>query len=427
MGLLRAPHPPDGTIQPVPDSTDSPPRRGPDTAEAGTRWDLVALAVGAGILAGLQVGKVPPSLPILRAELGLDLVTAGLVASTFNAMGALLGITFGLVADRFGARLTLLSSAALLGLGSLWGGLAPGAGALLASRLLEGFGFIGLTVAAPKMIVAVARRRDLGLAVGIWANYMPAGMAASMLAAPLLLAQVGWRGLWFANAVVIALYILALAWGTRPARWSAPASGRARFDRAAWGAAFARPGLWLYGACFGLYTIQWFAITAWLPTFLIETEGHSVAAAATIAAIVVAANMLGNFAAAWLMHRGVRRWLLVAIAFIGIAVAAFGVFSNLTGTASKIPFAFAFSILGGLLPASVLAGTAAHAPSPGQVAMASGFAVQGANLGGVIGPPLMAVLVGALGGWSETWWLMVVAGGVGLVLVARLRVVERRG
>ncbi len=425
MGLLHALRPPDRTPRHVPHSPD--PRRSAAAAEAGTRWDIVALALGAGILAGLQVGKVPPSLPILMADLGIDLVTAGWVASTFNAMGALLGVALGLVADRMGARLTLLSSVALLGLGSLWGGLAPGAGGLLASRVVEGLAFIGLTVAAPKIIAAVTRPADFGLALGIWGAYMPAGMAAAMLAAPALLATVGWRGLWLANAAVIAVFLLALAWGTRRARWTAPSDTSARFDRAAWRATLTRPGLWLYGACFALYTIPWFAITAWLPTFLIETQGHTMAAAASITAVIVAANVLGNLLAAWLMHRGARRWLLVGIAFVAIAVTTIGVLSDLTGAGAKIPFAFAFSILGGLLPASVLAGTAALAPTPGQVAMASGFAVQGSNLGGVIGPPLMAALVVAFGGWSQTWWLMVAAGGVGLVLVARLRVIERRG
>ena len=409
-------------------STASPPRQGRDAAEAGTRWDIVALALGAGILAGLQVGKVPPSLPILRADLGLDLVTAGWVASTFNAMGALLGVALGLVADRLGARLTLLSSVALLGLGSLWGGLAPGAGGLLASRVVEGLAFIGLTVSAPKIIATVTRPTDFGLAFGIWGAYMPAGMAASMLAAPALLDAVGWRGLWLANGVVIAIFLLALVPGTRPSRLPPHTARRGGgFDWPGARAVLQQPGPWLYGAAFALYTLQWFAITAWLPTFLIEAQGPSIATAAFLSAFVVAANVVGNLSAAWLMHRGVARWLLMGIAYLVIAVAAAGLFSDLTGATAKIPLALVFSVFGGLLPASVLAGTAALAPTPGQVAMASGFAVQGSNLGGVFGPPLMAALVAAYGGWGETWWLMVAAGGVGLVLVTGLRAVERRG
>ena len=47
-----------------------------------TAWPVLALTVGAGVAAAFQVGKVPVALPLLRAELGLDLVTAAWVLST---------------------------------------------------------------------------------------------------------------------------------------------------------------------------------------------------------------------------------------------------------------------------------------------------------------------------------------------------------
>ena len=51
---------------------------------ARTRWDIVTLALAAGYVVGMQVGKVPPVLPILEAELGLSRVIAGLIASSFS-------------------------------------------------------------------------------------------------------------------------------------------------------------------------------------------------------------------------------------------------------------------------------------------------------------------------------------------------------
>ena len=50
---------------------------------AQTRWDIVALAVFAGVVAALQVGKVPPALPEIRADLDLSLVTGDF----FTTMG----------------------------------------------------------------------------------------------------------------------------------------------------------------------------------------------------------------------------------------------------------------------------------------------------------------------------------------------------
>ena len=34
-----------------------------------TRWDMVSLALAAGYIVGLQVGKVPPALPLLHCLL----------------------------------------------------------------------------------------------------------------------------------------------------------------------------------------------------------------------------------------------------------------------------------------------------------------------------------------------------------------------
>ena len=115
-----------------------------------------------------------------------------------------------------------------------------------------------------------------------------------------------------------------------------------------------RAALWLFGLCFAFYTLQWFAITAWLPTFLIETQGRSAAGAATWGAMVVAANALGNFAAAWLMHRRVPRWLLIGIAFCAMGGSSAGIFLAGTPGELKIVLAFVFSAVGGLLPAAAI-------------------------------------------------------------------------
>ena len=67
-----------------------------------TRWDIVGLALAAGYVVGFQVGKVPSALPMLEDELGLSRVAAGLVASSFYGVGAVLGVLGGLLADRLG-------------------------------------------------------------------------------------------------------------------------------------------------------------------------------------------------------------------------------------------------------------------------------------------------------------------------------------
>ncbi|MBM3355774.1 MAG: MFS transporter, partial [Betaproteobacteria bacterium] len=96
-----------------------------------------------GIACGAFVGKVPPALPQMRAELGLTLVESGFIATMINALGAVVGMLMGLLGDRFGHKRLGLAGLATLSMGGLLGAAAQGYPTLLLSRFLEGAGFIG--------------------------------------------------------------------------------------------------------------------------------------------------------------------------------------------------------------------------------------------------------------------------------------------
>ena len=141
---------------------------------------------------------------------------------------------------------------------------------------------------------------------------------------------------------------------------------------------------------------------------------------------MVAANILGCLAGAWLLHRNVARWKLLAITFLVMTPCAVGAFSAVLSPALTIALAAIFSAVGGLLPAAVLAGTAAHAPTRDHVATVNGFVVQGSHVGVVVGPPVFAVFVASFGGWEQGWMLMTALGIAGLGVTAAIRAVERK-
>ena len=386
-----------------------------------TRWDIVALALMAGYVVGLQVGKVPPTLPMLQAELALPRVISGLIASSFYGIGAVFGVAGGLLIDRMGARRMILAGGTVMALASLAGGLAGSGTLLLATRVVEGFGFVTLTVAAPKLIVAATDTDKRRFALGAWGTYMPIGMALSLVIDTALLDSIGWRGIWFLNAWLIVLFLLTFAWGTAPRRWCVPAVTGAAANGAGVHATLSRPGPWLFGACFVLFSIQWLALMTWLPTFLTETQTRSLAGAALFTALIVFVTALGAVAGAALMHRGAARWLLIGTAYVVMGVRAAALFAPFTPDIAKIPLALCFALVGGLLPAACLEGGAAHAPSQEQVATASGFVAQGAALGSVLGPPLLAAVAEAFGDWESVWWTMLVCPGIGLAAVVAVR------
>ena len=383
-----------------------------------TRWDIVAIAFAAGYMVGMQVGKVPPALPMLEAELGLSRVVAGLIASSFYGIGAILGVAGGLLVDRFGIRRMVVVGGTAMALASVAGGFAQSGPPLLVARIVEGFGFVTLTVVGPKMLVSAADAGVRRFLLGVWGTYMPVGIALSLVIATASLEPIGWRGLWFVNAGLILLFVLVFLRGAAPGRWRPPAVSGGGFDGAGARAILARPGPWLFGASFAIFAVEWQALMAWLPTFLIETQGRSLDAAALFTALFVLVTAVVSVACARLLQRGAARWPMLAITFAGMGVCAAALFAPFTPDDAKIALALCFALTSGPLPAVCFEGGVAHAPSPAQVAMAGGFVAQGAALGAVLGPPLLAAVTEALGGWEAAWWTMLVWSSLGLAVAA---------
>lgn len=393
---------------------------------ARTDWIVVGAGVIAGMIAAAHVGKAPPALPALRADLGLGLVAAGWVVSVIAGTGMVIGMVAGTIADRLGHLRMILAGFGLLATGGVTGAYAADGSLLLASRFVEGIGFISVAVATPGLIVAATAPGDLRLALGAWGTYMPAGAALMMVLSPAILDAEGWRGLWLAVAAAALAWtavIAALGRRVRPHRRAGDAgtslAANVRLT-------VSRPGPWLLAAAFGLYTVQWVSLMVWLPSFLVEQRGATTAVAAALSALVVAANVPGNLAGGWLLHRGAPRWLLLAVAVTAMGACEIGIFSDLFPDAVRYGLCIVFSGFGGLLPASVLAAAPVVAPSPDQLATTNGLFMQGSNTGQMVGPPLVAAVVAATGSWQGGLWVLVSAAAAGIAVAMAFRRIETR-
>jgi predicted MFS family arabinose efflux permease len=362
---------------------------------ARSNWGAVWAIFAGGLACGAFVGKVPPALPGLREEFGLTLVEAGLVATMINLLGALAGMPMGLASDRIGRRRVALAGLAVMAAGGLLGAAAQDYPMLLFSRFLEGAGFILYSVTGAALIAAsTATLRERNRAMGLWTAYLPAGAASAMLAAPVALASLGWRGYWAALAA-LALACAALVWRTVPA--TRPASvGTLQLALEA----LARRGGWVLAALFMVYVAQWTSVMIWLPTFIVEERGGSAAAAGVLGALMVLANVPGNLAGGWLLARGVRRGALVIAASALGALCTAGMLAEGLNDALRYALVLAFSCAVGVIPASVFSGVALHARSPAHIATTNGLVLQAAQFGQSAAPILLAWLASRFGGWQ---------------------------
>ena len=359
----------------------------------------IAAVLGAAIVVSLNVGKLPPALPLLREEFGLGLVGASLLVSLFQLAGMLLGLFGGMLADRFGPRRVMRIGLVAAAAGCAGGALAPGIGTLLASRAIESAGFILTVLPGPALIARGVAPARLKAAMGLWGTYMPAGMALGLVLSPPVFEAAGWRAAWWAIAAA------SIAMAALLGRAVAPdAAGHAAVGaRALVLDTLRSPRPWVLAAAFGCYAGQWIGVFSFLPTLYVES-GVALAVAGGLTAAGVAVNVLGNLAAGALLHRGTARATLIAAASVAMAAGAWLCF----GSGAPFPLRYAgvllFSTVGGMIPATLFATTAAYAPHPRAVSTTTGLMQQGSTLGQFVAPPLVAAVATAAGGWHLTAW-----------------------
>jgi len=155
-----------------------------------------------GVVAALQIGKLPPALPELSQTLGLSLMQAGFLLSLVQLAGMSLALVVGLSADGFGLKRSMLLGLVILGAASAMGAAAESATSLMVWRAVEGFGFLAVTLPAPGLIRKLVSEYHLRKLLGYWGAYMPAGTALTLLAGPMWLPEFGWRTWWLLFAVL---------------------------------------------------------------------------------------------------------------------------------------------------------------------------------------------------------------------------------
>jgi MFS transporter, CP family, cyanate transporter len=376
-----------------------------------------------GVCAALHVGKLPPAISALQQALGMSLVQAGFLLSLVQLAGMSAGLAFGAMADGLGLKRSMLLGLALLALASALGAQAQSIGPLLALRALEGFGFLLVVLPAPALLRRLVPARRVNFMLGIWGAYMPFGAALALLAGPVWIDALGWRSWWWLlGGVSLAMAAwLARALPSDPSRRAAaapvPAPWRARLLQT-----LGARGPWLVAFSFAAYSSQWLAVIGFLPT-IYRQAGISGAATGALTALAAAVNIIGNVGSGRLLQRGARAESLLALGFVAMGLAAAAAFAGAAGAGlpawARYVAVLLFSMLGGLIPATLFALAVRLAPSEATISSTVGWVQQWSALGQFAGPPLVAWIASRAGGWHWTW---LVTGAVSLLglLLSRL-------
>ena len=364
----------------------------------------------AGVCAALQVGKLPPALPVLQAALHISLVQAGFLLSAVQVASMTLGLAVGLSADSLGLRRSMLMGLGLLSVASIGGGFVDDATRLLCLRALEGLGFLLVVMPAPALIRRTVDASQLSGRMGWWGTYMPTGSALALLVGPWVIAGLNWSAWWWLLGAVAALAGVAVWLCVPDVPPPAPPDNTANTANAAWPQRLAltvqSPGPWWVALTFAVYSSQWLAVVGFLPTVYAQL-GLAAGTAGMLSACVALANVSGNILSGRLLQRGWPAQHLLIVGFACMALGAVGAYAEWQGqglpSALRFDCVVMFSAVGGLIPGTLFSCALRLAPSEGTVSTTVGAMQQLSAFGQFAGPPLVAWVAASAGGWQWTW------------------------
>ena len=267
---------------------------------------MVALLTLAAFINYVDRGNLATAGPLIQNQLSLSHTELGVLLAAFFWSYAPAQLPAGWLAERFDPRRVLAAGLAIWGAATALTGLGTGFIVLLALRLVLGLGESVMYPASFKLLAAEASEEERGRANGFLASGQLLGPAVGTLAGGLLMAWWGWRVVFVLFGFASLLWLW--PWLTTPRsasqRWT-PAAREAP-DIPSTGMILRRRELW--GSCLaqfcGTYTL--YLVLSWLPVYLVNTHGFSMAQMAPIGAGVYALSAGTSVLTGWASDRWVR-------------------------------------------------------------------------------------------------------------------------
>lgn len=384
-------------------------------------WIPVWAIIIASILISFEYGKVPPSQPSMIECLGISYTTQGLLMTAFSAAAIVMGLVGGTLIDRFGARKVVSVALIISIVGNIFSLFFTSDAAILAARIMEGVGYGATMTAGPVIISAWYEPAKRGLASGVWGANVGVGMLICTGAANPILAATDWSGMWIFSLVgaLLALALTAIC-VTMPAEENRMDKflddGSEAVEETGHGV------LWGYLAPLPILgAIMFFlvggatdAFNSFTVTYLNVELGHEYGFANSVAFVASIGLLVGAVIMGFVFAKAKDKGLALVVNIALAAACLFAWFAIDLPQAATYVLGFFTGCVLGAVPTAFFAIPTIAARSKGTIGAATAVIVLGQNMGTLVVPTVVGMVLDASGYHTAA----VVMGGVSVVALA---------
>jgi len=284
------------------------------------RWKIIAAVAFCYLIYAVVVQNIPPILGILIDTFHISHTEAGVLMSLALFPAIVLSLPGGLLADRFGIRITGTVALATMILGTVIVAMGNSYFVLSLGRLIIGLGSAVLVVALPKIITTWFAGREIGLAMGVYHTAFPLGTILALNFAGILAYGLGWQVPIWGSAVLCAVALLLFIVFIREAKSEQSETLKSgnllgAIKEAGW-------KIWCVGIAWALFGGGTLAYFTYAPDYFISS-GKDVAQAGIIASAPMFGSIVLAALVGMLVDRVRKKWLFAVIGLAGVALMLF--------------------------------------------------------------------------------------------------------
>ncbi|WP_067534528.1 Cmx/CmrA family chloramphenicol efflux MFS transporter [Nocardia crassostreae] len=343
----------------------------------------------------------------LSTDLSVTIPQAGLLISAF-AVGMLVGApVLAVVTLRWPRRTALLAFLAIFIAAHVVAALTPGYWVLFGTRVIGAFVYAGFWAVAATTALSLVPENARGKAMSIVAGGLTIATIAGLPAGTVIGQHFGWRGAFWAVAILSALTMAGVAATIPGGRPDSVPDLRSEVR------AMANPRLWLSYSTTAVSTGALLVIFAYLGTLLTETTGLSAGWVPAVLAVYGFGALLGITVGGRTADANPYRTLIAGV--LGVIVIASALALTATAALPVVVLSFLLGAFGFSTNPALNTNVFTLAGAAPTLATAVNFSAF--NVGITVGPWLGGLAIGAGFGYPSVAWI---GAGLGVLALATI-------